>query len=549
MSIPSPEKGGATLPTRIATDNQREENDRTRYSLATLTCLFDGLPNLMPSPINFLLGSLRTLERLGNRLPHPSLLFLGLCGIVAVLSAVAHWFSVSAQHPLTGTTIMARTLLSRDGISWWLQHAVANFTGFAPVGTVLVAMLGIGVAERSGLLGTVLRGLVLRAPPRLLSTVVVFAGVLSSIAADAGYVVLVPLAGLLFQAAGRNPLVGIAAAFAGVSGGYSANLVITPLDAIIAGISTEAARLVASDYTVDITANYYFLIASTFLVTAVGAWVTEFLIAPHLDAAAPAPAQPASLTRAERDGLCATAWFSVVFMALLLWGLLPASGVLRGPDGSLAASPALEGIVVLLAIYAALAGVCYGRASGTLRSGRAWIEAMEASMAGMASYLVLMFFAAQFVNAFGWTQLGSIAAIGGAEALAQLNPGPIGLVLGLIAATAIINLLIGSASAKWALMAPIFVPMLYLLGLSPEATQMAFRIGDSTSNLVTPLMPYFGVVVAFAQRHDKQAGVGTIMAVMVPYTLCLLLAWSGLLALWVGMDWALGPGAGSVRTG
>lgn len=493
-----------------------------------------------------LLHALQGLERAGNRLPHPTLLFVWLCGLVILASVIAEWFALSARHPLTDGEIIARSLFSGDGIRWWLRHAVTNFTGFAPVGTVLVAMLGIGVAERSGLLGALLRALVLRAPRQWLSASVVFAGVLSSIASDAGYVVLIPLAGLLFQAAGRNPLVGIAAAFAGVSGGYSANLIIGPLDAIMAGISTEAARLVAPDYVVAATANYYILVASTFLVTAVGAWVTERLVAPRLEHSGAERTAIEPLDGSERAGLRAAAIFSVVFAALILWGLLPADGVLRGAAGSVVASPAIDGIVVLIAVYAALAGACYGRASRTLTRGRDWVEAMEAAMAGMAGYLVLMFFAAQFVTAFGWTQLGSIAAIGGADVLGRLHPGPVGLVLGLILATALINLLIGSASAKWALMAPVFVPMLYLLGLSPEASQMAFRVGDSSTNIITPLMPYFGVVVAFAQRHDKQAGVGTLMAMMLPYSLCLLLSWSILLALWIGMGWPLGPGAAAV---
>jgi len=491
-------------------------------------------------------GPLDRLERLGNRLPHPSLLFLWLCGLVLLASMLAQALGLSARHPLTGEVILARSLASREGLAWWLEHAVTNFTGFAPVGTVLVAMLGIGVAERSGLLGTALRALVLRAPTALLSSAVVLSGVLSSLAADAGYVVLIPLAGLLFQAAGRSPMLGLAAAFAGVSGGYSANLVLTPLDAMLAGISTEAVQLVTADYRVAVTGNYYFLLASTALVTLVGTWVTERVLAPRLDHEATTAPAAQGLSEAEGRGLRAAGLVSLAGLGLLLWATLPADGLLRGDQGQLVDSPLLNGSVVLLALYATLAGIAYGRASGQLRGSRAWVEAMEGSMAGMAGYLVLMFFAAQFVHAFGWSRLGSIAAVAGASALAQLEPGPTGLLLGLVLVSAVINLVIGSAAAKWALMAPIFIPMLYLLGLSPEAAQMAYRIGDSTTNLITPLMPYFGVVVAFFQRHDPRAGVGTLMTLMLPYSLALLLAWSALLVLWMGLDWPLGPGVSAL---
>lgn len=487
-------------------------------------------------------GWLSRVETLGNRLPHPTLLFVYLCAAIVVVSALATAADLQARHPSTGDDIIARSLLSGDGIRWALANTVGNFVGFAPVGTVLVAIMGIGVAEHSGLLGTVLRALVLRASGRLLTAAIVLSGVLSSIGADAGYVVLIPLAGLAFRAAGRHPLAGIAAAFAGVSGGFSANLMIGPIDAILSGLSTEALHLVNPAGTVQASDNYYFMIVSTVFLTAIGTWVTSRWVEPRLggfDADTEAPQQ---VTSAERRGLRAAGWFTAGFAVLLLWATLPESALLRHPEtGSLVRSPFIDGIVTLIAVYAALAGIVYGRVSGHYRSSRDWIEGMENSMATMATYLVLMFFAAQFVNYFAWSNLGAIFAVKGAAWLASLELSRQVLLLAFIVIAAGINLLIGSASAKWSVFAPVFIPMLYLVGVSPEAAQMAYRIGDSSTNIITPLMPYFALVLGFARRYQPEAGVGTLIALMLPFSLWLLAGWSVMLALWIGLGWPFGP--------
>ena len=493
--------------------------------------------------------ALNRIEAIGNRLPHPTLLFVWLCGIVLVLSAAAALAGLDARHPVSGEQIHAVNLISAEGLRLLLERTVTNFTQFAPLGTVLVAILGIGVAEHSGVIGTLLRVSVLKAPEKLLTFLVVFAGVMSSIAADSGYVVLIPLAGIIFQAAGRNPIAGIAAAFAGVSGGFSANLLIGPLDAILAGLSTEAAALVNTTYSVSPAANYYFILASTLLVAVGGTLVTEKVILPRFGAANGTRETPQPITLDERRGLRGVGLFTLVFIALLLAGLLPEQGVLRGVStagepGSVLDSPFINGIVTLIAVYAAVAGWLFGRLSRRFSGGSDAVMAMESSMATMASYLVLMFFAAQFVNYFAWSQLGIICAIKGAALLKALDPGVTLLLVGFVLFSALINLLIGSASAKWALLAPVFVPMLMLAGISPEATQVAYRIGDSTTNIITPLMPYFGVVVAFAQKYDRNAGIGTIIATMLPYSLWLLVSWSVLLAAWILLELPLGPGAG-----
>ncbi|MFA7554202.1 MAG: AbgT family transporter [Spongiibacteraceae bacterium] len=488
---------------------------------------------------------LNHIERAGNKLPHPAVLFIYLCGLVLALSALAVALDISATHPISGEVINSVNLLSRDGLQLILTKAISNFVHFAPVGSVLVAIMGIGVAEHSGLINVVLKATVLKAPRQLLSFIVVFTGVLSSLAMDTGYVVLIPLAALVFISAGRHPLAGIAAAFAGVSGGFSANLMIGPVDAILGGISSEAANLVQAGYQVSAAANYYFIVASTLLISVVGTWVTEKIVIPQLGEYSEQQEDTINqpISPQEKRAVYWVGLFSIIFIGLLLWGLIPATGILRGDNSSILNSPFIQGIVVIIAVYAAIAGFIFGRVSGNYRRADDFISGMESSLNSMSSYLVLMFFAAQFVNYFNWSQLGAISAINGAEFLKTLNLSSATLLASFIVMSALINLLIGSASAKWALFAPIFVPMFLLLGITPEATQIAFRIGDSTTNIITPLMPYFGVVIAFVQRYDKQAGIGTIIATMLPYSIAFLLSWTVLLLVWMMLDWPLGPGA------
>lgn len=489
---------------------------------------------------------LDTIERLGNKLPNPILLFVWMCAFVLVASALAAVLGFSAAHPLSGEQLNAINLLSTHGLHRILGETVSNFVTFAPVGTVLVAIMGIGVAEHSGLLGSALRATVLKAPPQLLSFAIVFAGVLSNVAGDTGYVVLIPLAGIIFHAVGRHPLAGIAAAFAGVSGGFSANLLLTPFDALFAGVSTEAAALVDPSYTVTAVGNYYILAVSTVLISIIGTVITEKLICkrlPPYQGTAAAKLEP--LSAQEKRGLNAVAIFTVLFIGLVLWALVPETGILRDPKNQgVLSSPFIRGIVTVIALYAAVAGILFGKVSGNYQRSGEFVQGMEQHMATMASYLVLMFFAAQFVSYFAWSNLGSIIAVKGAGLLGELDVNAGVLLLAFILVTATINLFIGSALAKWALIAPIFVPMFMLAGISPEATQAAYRIGDSSTNIITPLMPYYGVVIAFAQRYDKNLGIGTLVALMLPYSIAFLFSWSALLMLWVWLDWPLGPGAG-----
>ncbi|MEZ5402000.1 MAG: AbgT family transporter [Bryobacteraceae bacterium] len=486
-------------------------------------------------------------ERTGNRLPHPATLFAMLAGIVLMVSWLAA--GASAVHPSTGKTIGAVNLLNGDGIRRIVTSLVTNFTGFVPLGTVLVAMLGVAVAEGSGLLGALLRALVLSAPPRILTFVIVFAGVLSNAASEAGYVILVPLAAVVFLAAGRHPLAGLAAAFAGVSGGYSANLVLGTVDPLLAGLSTEAARLIEPGYTVNPAANYYFMTASTFLITIAGYFVTERIVEPRLGAyngdGAPESLPMAPLAWREKLGLKAAGSAAVAFAAVMCVAVIPEGAVLRDPaTGGLLNSPFLHGIVAVIFLAFLIPGLAYGIAAGAIRSDADVMNAMGKTVSTLGVYIVLVFFAAQFVAFFGWTNLGVILAIHGAGFLKSIGLTGLPLLLAFIAASAFLNLFMGSASAKWAILAPVFIPMLMLLGYSPELTQTAYRIGDSTTNIVTPMMSYFALIIAFAQKYKPDAGIGTVVATMLPYTLVFLAAWTVLFAAWIALGIPVGPGAG-----
>ena len=493
---------------------------------------------------------LNAVERVGNALPHPATLFAIFAALVVVLSGVFSLFDVSATNPATGEVVEPVNLMSVPGLHLILTEMIENFTGFAPLGTVLVAMLGIGIAEGSGLIGTGLRLLVLSAPGHLLTFVIVMAGVLSNTASEVGYVLLVPLSAIIFLAVGRHPIAGLAAAFAGVSGGYSANLLLGTIDPLLAGLSEEAARIIDPTYQVNAACNYYFMFVSTFFIAAAGTWVTERLVEPRLgDYTGSAEQEDIhDVTPAEKRGL----WYALVSMlvltVLVVWGLLPfgsvpGAGFLRSPDGGILHSPFMDGIVAFIFIAAAVAGIAYGMGARTIKSDSDVMHGMGKAMETLGIYMVLVFFAAQFVAYFKWTNLGLIFAINGAGLLEASGLGPIPLMIAFIFLSALINLAMGSASAKWAIMAPVFIPMFMLLGYSPELVQSAYRIGDSATNIISPMMSYFALIVAFVERYDEKAGIGTVVATMLPYTVVFLMIWLVLLIVWLVFEIPLGPGA------
>ncbi|NEQ75456.1 MAG: AbgT family transporter [Okeania sp. SIO2C9] len=486
------------------------------------------------------------IEKVGNKLPDPITLFFYLSIAVILISAIANLTNLSVVHPATKETIKAVSLFTPESIRRIITEAVSNFVNFPPLGTVLVAMLGVGVAESTGLISALLRQVVLVAPAKFITPAIIFCGVMSNLASDAGYVVLTPLAALVFLAYKRHPIAGLAAAFAGVSGGYSANLLIGSLDPLLAGITENSAKLINSEYTVNPAVNYYFMVVSTFIITLVGWYITDKIVEPRLgkyDGEIDRE-EIQELTAAERKGLRWAGYSLLAFVALLLILVLPPEGILRHPETlTIIPSPFFQGIVPIIMVGFILPGIVYGKAAGTIQSDKDIAQGMTQAMSLMGYYIALSFFAAQFVAYFGWSNLGIILAVNGANFLKATGFTGLPLLISFIIVSGFINLFIGSASAKWNIMAPVFVPMLMLVGYTPELTQMVYRIGDSTTNIITPLMPYFPIIVAFAQRYDKKTGMGTLIATMLPYSLAFLISWSALFILWFIFGIPIGPGA------
>ena len=486
------------------------------------------------------------MERLGNRLPHPITLFGLLTAVVILLSAVFSWTGLSADGEIGHVAV--QNLLSKDGLVYMLTNLIGNFTGFAPLGVVLVTMLGVGCAEGSGLLTAALKKLVSVTPRAVITPTIVLLGVLSNLAADIGYVVLIPLGAMIFQLYGRHPMAGLAAAFAGVSGGFSANLLIGALDPMLAGITTEAAGLLDPQFAVGASDNWYFMIASTFVIVLIGTVVTNKVVEPRLTAVDQSPSVREEacgrLTARENKALLAAGLVFLGLTALLVCAAIPKGSFLRNPEtGSLVSgAPLISGLIPIIALLFFLPSVVYGRISGAYAGEREVCGQLEKNMSTMGAYIALTFMAAQLVGFFNYSNLGAVLAMKGAALLRTVNlPGP-ALMAIFVLFTSLVNLIMGSASAKWTIFAPVFVPMFMLLGYSPALTQMAYRIGDSCTNLITPLMSYFPMVVVFAKQYDKKAGVGTIAASMLPYSLFFLIGWTLLLALWMLLDLPLGPG-------
>ncbi len=482
-------------------------------------------------------------EAIGNALPHPATLFALLALGVILLSAVATATGVGATHPGTGERIEVRSLLSGDGIRWLFENVVENFVRFPPLGLVLVAMVGIGVAEGSGLLAVLIRALVIKAPRRLITAAVVLAGIVSHVASEAGYVILIPLGAAIFLALGRHPLAGLAAAFAGVSAGFGANFLIASIDPVLSGLSESAARLLDPAITISPAVNLYFMVASGCLLVVAGTWVTERIVEPRLGRYTGTEVAPpmAELTAVERRGLVAAGITLAVTTLLFLLAVVPSWGILRTPGESVLHSAFFRGLITAILFFFLAPGLAYGIATGSIRSDKDVVRQMTAAMGSLASYIVLVFFAAQFVYSFGYSNLGLVLAVRGAELLEGIGLTGMPLMIGFVLMSAFINLFMGSASAKWAIMAPVFVPMFMLLGYHPGLTQAVFRIGDSVTNVVTPMMSYFALIVAFAQKYDPRSGLGTLISTMLPYTLLFGLLWTLLLVGWMLLGLPVGP--------
>ena len=507
---------------------------------------------------------LNGVEKAGNKLPDPVFIFVwliaGLMG-VSVFGAAQGW---SVVNPVTNDVIQAQSLFAAENVRKLLEEMPKTLTGFAPLGYVLVVMLGAGVAERTGLFSSAMKAGVSRAPRALLTPIVLFVGIVANHAADAAYVVLIPLAAALYAAAGRHPVAGIAVGFAGVSGGFSANIFPGQLDALLLGITEPAAQLIDPSFSVNIAGNWWFIAGMTLLFVPVGWWVTDKIVEPRLGVWTPIPGAPIEdaekpLEPQESRGLVWAGVVALAIVGLFAWLVLSPGAPLIDAEAETDAGrlqPFYQSLVAAFFLLFLLTGTAYGVAARTVRSHRDVVRMASQAMADMGPYIVLAFVAAHFVAMFNWSGLGPILAVGGAEqirAISGIEAGstdPIGagqlffLLVTIVLVSGLINLFIGSASAKWAFLAPILVPMLMLVGVSPYMTTAAFRMGDSTTNIITPLMVYFPLILTFAQRWVKDFGLGSLMAVMLPYSVAFTVAGALLTGAWAAAQIPLGPGEG-----
>lgn len=501
---------------------------------------------------------LKKIESIGNQLPHPIALFSIFAIFIIIISAICDTLGISATGELIidgevqETTIRVVSLLTKEGLTYILTNAVTNFTSYAPLGMVLVAVLGVGIAEQSGLINTLLKSAVKITPVQLITPTVVFLGVISNIASDAGYVILIPLGAMLFRAYGKHPLAGFAAAFAGVSGGYSANLLIGSLDPLLAGISQAAAAETNPNYEVSVMGNYFFLFVSTFLITILGTFVTNKIVEPRLGTYVNSLTDKEdsslhTISDQEHRGLRRAGIAVLIYILIVTFACIPQNSFLRNENGVLfgnPSSPFVNGIVVLITLLFLIPGIVYGKTVGVFSKKNSICNSLSKAMSSMGGFLALAFVASQFINYFNYTKLGSIIALLGVNLLNTFNIGLIPFLIIFVFFSALMNLFMGSASAKWNILAPVFIPIFMQLGYTPELCQLAYRIGDSTTNIITPMMTYFAVILTFAQRYDKKASIGTITATMIPYSVVFLIGWTLLLVFWILFDLPIGPGTG-----
>ncbi|MDF2810176.1 MAG: p-aminobenzoyl-glutamate transporter [Microvirga sp.] len=501
---------------------------------------------------------LDTVEKVGNMVPHPVVIFLILIGIVIVLSAVLSLFGAAVSferinaetHQVETATTEIRSLLNTDGIRFMYSSLVPNFMSFTAVGLMIGAMIGAGVAEESGLVNSLIRKLVLVSPAWALTYILAFVGILASIAADAGYLVLIPLAGIAYLAVGRHPLAGLALGFAAVAGAFTVNMLIKPLDAVLVEFTNDAAHLVDPNRSIGLASNVWFSIASVLFLTVIVAFITDRLIEPRLGKYNPKLAaegtttdQGSTLSEPESRGLRFAGLGLLGLIVVFCFLTIPSWAPLRNPTtGELIGnSPFMNGLIALIMLMFLVTGWAYGIGAGTLRTLTDVISAIEKSIKNLGGTIFLFFVLSQFVAYFTYTNMGTVMALSLSGALQAANIGALPLLLGFIVVVAVIDLLLTGAIAKWAIFAPVFVPLLMKLGVEPEAVLAAYRVGDSPMNAITPLNAYFALVVGFAQKYDKNAGVGTIVSLMLPYVIWMFVLWTALFAVWqmLGLPWGI----------
>ncbi len=492
---------------------------------------------------------LNIIEKTGNKIPDPAILFFWALILVWITSAILSYASFDLINPKTEKALEIKNLLTGEALTHFMANMVKTFTDFAPLGIVLVAMLGVGVADSSGFISTGLKKMLNITPTRLLTPMLILVAIVSHTAADAGYVLVIPIGGIIFHAAGRHPLAGIAAAFAGVSGGFSANFIPSGIDPLLAGFTNTAAQVLDAHYEINPLANIYFTGLSSILIIAIGWFVTEKIIEPRLantpvDEDAEQAPNLGSMTAQESKAFNYAGLAMVLGIALLIASAIPESSAWRAPlmEGEEVRSltsfkaPIMQSIVPLIFVLFIIPGIVYGRVAGKFKASNDIIKSMSDTMATMGAYIVMSFFCAQFLAAFSQSNIGTMLALYGAEGLKAMKLSGEVTIVGMILLTAFINLLVGSASAKWALIGPVLVPMLMAVGISPELSQAAYRVGDSVSNIISPLMVFFPLVVVYCQRYVKSTGIGTLASLMMPFSIAMLIGWS----LFLLAYWALG---------
>jgi aminobenzoyl-glutamate transport protein len=497
---------------------------------------------------------LDVVERVGNKVPHPAMIFIILIGVVILLSHLFYLMGASATyetinsdtHKLEEITTNVRSLLTTEGIRTLYTDVVRNFMSFNAVGVIIVAMLGVGVAESAGLVKALIRKLVQVASPRSLTYILVFVGILSSIAADAGYLVLIPLAAAAFLSVGRNPLAGLAASFAAVSAVFSVNIIVKPLDGILTGITNDAIHLMNPNLSVSLTSGFWFSVASVLMLTVVCGLITDKWIEPRLGPYQPtdeakAEEEPESSGADESRGLKYATWGFIAILAVFALLTIPRGAPLRNPEtGALIGdSPFMNGLIVFIALAFLVSGAAYGFGAKTMKGSVDVIKAMEKAVIGLGSLLFLLFFISQFIALFTYTNMATVAAVKMGDALEKMGLGPLPLLIGFVLVVTALNLIITGIIPKWAIFAPVFVPLLLRLNVDPSAVLSAYRVGDSPTNAITPMMAYFPLIVGFAAKYQKGAGVGTVIAMMLPYVVVIQVVWMILLVVWqvLGLPW------------
>lgn len=484
------------------------------------------------------------IEKYGNKLPDPVMLFVIITIVILICSAIFGTMGVSAINPSTDEEIQVINLLNGEGIVMILTGLVENFTSFPPLGLVLVVMLGVGVAESTGLISTVMKTTILAAPQKLILPTIVLVAIMGNAAADAAMVVLPPIVAMIFVALGRHPIAGLAAAYASVAGGFSANLILTLLDPLVAGFTQTGAQMLDPDYIANPAMNYYFLIASALVLVPVAVLVTTKIVEPRLGSYDGEVEEYEDVSAEERRGLFRALISIGIMIIILLFLTIPENGLLRNPEtGSLTDSPLMDGLVPIMMILFLVPALVYGYSVKTLKSTKDVADHLAKAMSSMGVYIVIAFVAAQMIAFFSWSNLGPIVAIKGAELLQAIGLTGLPLLIGFIIIAAIINLMVASASAKWAILAPVFVPMFMLLGYSPALTQAAYRIADSITNPITPMLAYFAIALTFAKRYDPRIGIGTFMSSLLPYTIAFSIMWMILFTIWYLIGLPLGPGS------